>query len=591
MICLKKSQIFCRQLVMPMMHCWRWGLSMPLHLLLLFLPWLLPLAFLGVFYFYPLGSILRYSLAEGDQTASALAALSDPYVLRTLWFTIWQAALSTLLTLLVGLPGAYLIGRYRFRGKALLRALTAIPFIMPTVVVAAGFNALLGGRGWINLGLMRALQLETPPLLIINTLWAILLAHVFYNTTIVMRLVGDFWARLDPRMTQAARTLGATSWRTFTHITVPLLSPAVLTAAMLVFIFNFTSFGVILILGGPRFATLEVAIYRQTLNFFNLPLAALLSLMQLVCTLGLTVAYTRLAARVSKPLSVRSPQITQRRLTRWRTRLAAGVIIVSLLALLVAPLGALAARSTFKLEADRGERGVVTTGFTLNYYRELFVNRRQALFFVTPIETIGISLRNALLTVALSLGLGLPAAGMLARRTRFGRWLDPILMLPLGTSAVTLGFGFIIAFNHPPLNLRASPLLLPLAHTLVAFPFVIRSLLPAWTSIRPQLRQAAAVLGSSPSRVWREIDLPLIGRAAIVAAAFAFTISLGEFGATALLSRPEFPTVPVAIYRYLSQPGALNYGQALALSTILMLFCGGGLLAIESLRFGTVGEI
>ncbi|MDP6792954.1 MAG: iron ABC transporter permease [Anaerolineales bacterium] len=555
------------------------------------LPWLLPLAFLGVFYFYPLGAILRYSLAEGDQTASALAALSDPYVLRTLWFTIWQAVLSTLLTLLVGLPGAYLIGRYRFRGKALLRALTAIPFIMPTVVVAAGFNALLGGRGWINLGLMRALQLETPPLLIINTLWAILLAHVFYNTTIVIRLVGDFWARLDPRMTQAARTLGATSWRTFTHITVPLLSPAVLTAAMLVFIFNFTSFGVILILGGPRFATLEVAIYRQTLNFFNLPLAALLSLLQLVCTLGLTIAYTRLAARVSQPLSVRSPQITQRRLTKWRTRLAAGVIIVGLLALLVAPLGALAARSTFKLEADRGERGAVTTGFTLNYYRELFINRRQALFFVTPIETIGISLRNALLTVALSLGLGLPAAGMLARRTRFGRWLDPILMLPLGTSAVTLGFGFIIAFNRPPLNLRASPLLLPLAHTLVAFPFVIRSLLPAWTSIRPQLRQAAAVLGSSPSRVWREIDLPLIGRAAIVAAAFAFTISLGEFGATALLSRPEFPTVPVAIYRYLSQPGALNYGQALALSTILMLFCGGGLLAIESLRFGTVGEI
>ncbi len=544
-----------------------------------------------MFYFYPLGAILRYSLAEGDQTASALAALSDPYVLRTLWFTIWQAVLSTLLTLLVGLPGAYLIGRYRFRGKALLRALTAIPFIMPTVVVAAGFNALLGGRGWINLGLMRALQLETPPLLIINTLWAILLAHVFYNTTIVIRLVGDFWARLDPRMTQAARTLGATSWRTFTHITVPLLSPAVLTAAMLVFIFNFTSFGVILILGGPRFATLEVAIYRQTLNFFNLPLAALLSLLQLVCTLGLTIAYTRLAARVSQPLSVRSPQITQRRLTKWRTRLAAGVIIVGLLALLVAPLGALAARSTFKLEADRGERGAVTTGFTLNYYRELFINRRQALFFVTPIETIGISLRNALLTVALSLGLGLPAAGMLARRTRFGRWLDPILMLPLGTSAVTLGFGFIIAFNRPPLNLRASPLLLPLAHTLVAFPFVIRSLLPAWTSIRPQLRQAAAVLGSSPSRVWREIDLPLIGRAAIVAAAFAFTISLGEFGATALLSRPEFPTVPVAIYRYLSQPGALNYGQALALSTILMLFCGGGLLAIESLRFGTVGEI
>ena len=276
---------------------------------------------------------------------------------------------------------------------------------------------------------------------------------------------------------------------------------------------------------------------------------------------------------------------------KWRTRLAAWVIIIGLLALLVAPLGALVVRSTFKLEADRAERGVLTTGFTLNYYRELFINRQQALFFITPIETIGISLKNALLTIVLSLGLGIPTAGMLARKTRLARWLDPIIMLPLGTSAVTLGFGFIIAFSRPPLNLRASPLLLPLAHTLVAFPFVIRSLLPAWQSIRPQLRHAAAVLGSSPARVWREIDLPLVGRAAIVAAAFAFTISLGEFGATALLSRPEFPTVPVAIYRYLSQPGALNYGQALALSTILMIFCGSGMLAIESLRFGHTGEI
>ncbi len=553
--------------------------------------WLLPLSFLGVFYFYPLGAVLTYSLADVERTVSALEYLRDSYIFRTLTFTIWQACLSTILTLLVGLPGAYLIGTYRFRGKALLRTLTAIPFMMPTVVVASGFNALLGARGWINLGLMRALHLETPPLIVVNTLYAILLAHVFYNTTIVMRLVGDFWARLDPHLTQAARTLGATPWSTFTRITAPILGPAVLTAAILVFIFNFTSFGVILILGGPRFATLEVAIYRQTLNFFNMPLAALLCLIQLLCTLGLTFAYTRMAARISRPLRTQTAQTTQRKLRKWRTRLAAWVIIIGLLALLVAPLGALVVRSTFKLEADRAERGVLTTGFTLNYYRELFINRQQALFFITPIETIGISLKNALLTIVLSLGLGIPTAGMLARKTRLARWLDPIIMLPLGTSAVTLGFGFIIAFSRPPLNLRASPLLLPLAHTLVAFPFVIRSLLPAWQSIRPQLRHAAAVLGSSPARVWREIDLPLVGRAAIVAAAFAFTISLGEFGATALLSRPEFPTVPVAIYRYLSQPGALNYGQALALSTILMIFCGSGMLAIESLRFGHTGEI
>jgi thiamine transport system permease protein len=163
-------------------------------------------------------------------------------------------------------------------------------------------------------------------------------------------------------------------------------------------------------------------------------------------------------------------------------------------------------------------------------------------------------------------------------------------MLPLGTSAVTLGLGFIVALDTPPLDLRASPLLLPLAHTLVALPFVLRSLLPALRSIRPRLRQAAAVLGASPAQVWREIDLPLVGRAVVVAATFAFTISLGEFGATAIITRPEYPTVPVVIFRFIGLPGALNYGQALALSTILMLVCAAGLLAIERVRVGDVGE-
>jgi thiamine transport system permease protein len=133
-------------------------------------------------------------------------------------------------------------------------------------------------------------------------------------------------------------------------------------------------------------------------------------------------------------------------------------------------------------------------------------------------------------------------------------------------------------------------LLSPLAHTLVAFPFVVRSLTPAVRSVLPRLRSAAALLGASPLQVLRYIDLPLIGPAFLVAATFAFTISLGEFGATALLYRPEYPTVPVAIYRYLGRPGGMNYGQALALSTILMVVCLVGMLTIERFRVGEVGE-
>ena len=168
--------------------------------------------------------------------------------------------------------------------------------------------------------------------------------------------------------------------------------------------------------------------------------------------------------------------------------------------------------------------------------------------------------------------------------------MESILLLPLGTSAVTLGLGFLVAFSRPPFNLRASPLLIPLAHTLIAFPFVVRTLLPTWRNIRPQWRSAAATLGASPAEVWRRIDLPLVGRAAVVAAAFAFAISLGEFGATVLISRPEFPTASIAIYSFIGKPGALNFGRALAMSTILMIATASSILLIERLRIKGVAE-
>ncbi len=232
---------------------------------------------------------------------------------------------------------------------------------------------------------------------------------------------------------------------------------------------------------------------------------------------------------------------------------------------------------------------------SLRYYAEMFVNRRGSLLFVPPIQAAANSLGFALATVVFALIIGTIGAALLARpggggTRRLQSLLDPLLMLPLGTSAVTLGFGFIIALDEPPLNLRTSPLLVPLAHTLVAFPFVVRSLLPALRSIKPSLREAAAVLGAGPLRVWVEVVLPIVGRAMLVGAVFAFTISMGEFGATALIARPQTPTLPVAIYRFLGQPGLLNYGQALAMSTLLMLVCAVGMVAIERFRLGGVGE-
>ena len=544
--------------------------------------WAIPLVFLLFFFFYPLGSV--FGLAGKAAFTQDISVNVWTRIWRPFAFTLWQATLSMVLTLLIGLPAAYLFARFQFNGKEILRTLTTLPFILPTVVVAVSFSALIGPRGWLNILLMRWFNLSSPPIEILNTLFAILLAHVFYNVSVVIRTVGSAWSQLDPRTEQAARVLGASPIRVLREVTLPLLKKPIAAAALLVFLFDFTSFGVILLLGGPRFATLEVEIYIQALQMLNLPLSGLLSAIQMLCTLILLVIYTRITSGENIPLMPRLKGEGERAPQKIGERIFVATMIVILVVLQFLPLGALVLRSVTTLEANRGQRGVVETGLTLDYYRELFINRRESLFYVPPIEAMGNSLYYASITVVLSIGMGFLVAYALKTRSRINRVFDSLLMLPLGTSAVTLGLGFIVAFNRPPIDVRSFPLLMPVAHSLVALPFVVRTLQPALASIPDSLRHAAAVMGAAPWRVWLEVDLPILARAVVVGAVFSFTISLGEFGATTFLSRPEMPTMPVAIFRFISQPGALNYGQAMAMSTLLMMVCAAGILLMDNFR-------
>lgn len=548
---------------------------------------LIPLGFLGLFFVYPLVAIFRLSLAPtaviGGETWRTLT--TDTYYLRVVWFTTWQAAVSTLGAFALGLPAAYVFARYRFPGKTLLRAVTTLPFVLPTVVVGTAFTALLGPRGVVNTALMALFDLETPPIRLLHTVGIVLLAHVFYNTSVVIRMVGGFWAQLDPRLGAAAAVLGADAWQRFRHVTLPLLTPVLTAAALLVYLFNFTSFGVILILGGPRMATLEVEIYRTAVRFFNLPVAAILALVQMGFTLAITAVYTRLQARLTVPLSFRPAQAGERRPRTGPERLFVFGTLILLGVFLLTPLAALLWRSL-----------TTPTGLGLDHYRNLFINRTGSVFFVTPIEALRNSLLVAAATIALALVVGISAAYLLVeerrtsgrgrRRLRLDLLLDPLFMLPLGTSAVTLGLGYIVALDKPPLNLRASLVIVPIAHALIAFPFVVRSLLPILRGLDPRLRAAAAVLGADPWRVRRFVDLPILSRGLAVGTIFAFTVSMGEFGASLLLTRPQFPTLPVAIYRFLGQPGMANYGQALALSVFLLAATACGFLAIERVRYG-----
>ncbi len=528
---------------------------------------LVPLGFLTVFYAYPVLSILLTGLVrDGSPDLSPFrAVLTSAPLLGVVWFTLWQAVVSTLLTMIAAMPVAYVFARYRFAGKRLLSALLTVPFVMPTVVVATAFLALLGSSSPFGINLNR-------------TIWIILAAHVFYNVAVVVRTVGGLWSHLDPRMEAAARSLGATRWQAFRTVTLPLLRPALAAAAAIVFLFTFTSFGVILILGGLTYATLEVEIYRQTVVFLNLPVAAALAIVQLAGVSVILWLYGRYQRRREVELSLMPAESVAQRPSTWRQRLVVGSVAAYIGVVAVLPLGILVARSF-----DTGGSGPFT------FYRTL-TDGSGSTAFVSPLEAIGNSLWIAGLATIIALVVGMAAAAVVAYRTgRASRSFDLLLMLPLGTSAVTIGFGMLVALDWP-IDLRAHVILIPLAHALVAIPFVVRLSVPVMRAVRPQLRESAAVLGASPARIWREIDLPIAARALGVSAGFAFAISLGEFGATSFIARPDTPTLPIAIFRLLGRPGTLNFGQALALSTILMALTAAVILLVDRLRLGDVGE-
>ena len=524
-------------------------------------PWALPVLVLLVpLLLWPLATILWRGLApEGVPDAAAIAdVLGDGYYWERLVFTTAQAVASTAVALLVGLPAAYVFAHIRFPGRAVARALVTVPFVLPTLVVALAFQQLAGPDGLLNDALA---WFGLGPIEVVGTIWAILAAHVFYNVSIVIRLVAGVWANLDPRTEEAARLLGAGRWATLREVTLPALAPAIASAAALVFVFSFTSFGVVLVLGGPGLDTLEVVIYRLAIRLVELPAAAVLSTVQIAATVAVLGAYSLLQRRTARPLARRSERARPLRDTSWAERVLALGVAVVLLLLIAAPLAALV-HGAFTV----GAAGSVTAANVARAFED-----SGRLSFVEPVNAMRWSVTFAGGAALIAVVLGTLAATAIARsRGRLAALADGLLMAPLAVPAVVLGFGFLITFNRGAVDLRGSPWLIVIAHALIAYPFVLRAVLAVLRTLDPRLPEAARVLGASPLAVWRYVELPLAWRALLVGAGFAFVVSLGEFGATAVLQRREFATLPVAIYTSLGRPGLANLGQALAMATILM---------------------
>jgi thiamine transport system permease protein len=512
-----------------------------------------PALFVAVFFAWPVAAII----GRGLSVDGLRDVLADPGLRSVAWFTLWQAALSTALTLLLGLLPAFVLARYRFPGRALVLAVVTVPFVLPTVVVGTAFLALLPAS-WDQ------------------TAAAIIVAHVYFNLAVVVRTVGTLWGQLDPRTEDAARTLGASPRQVLWRVTLPQLRPALLAAASITFLFTFTSFGVVRILGGPRHPTIEVEIWRLTTQAFDLEAAAALALVQLVGVTLLMLWWSRFQARQAVRLRLRPRGVATRPRT-IRQRVLVSTTVIGLLAVVLVPLLRLV------LGSFRGADG----GLSLSAWRAL--GRGQGSGpgsrpVADPWDAVVTSLRFAVIATLVAVLVGGAAAVAIAASRRGGHLLDAGLMLPLGTSAVTVGFGLLITMDRPPMDLRGTWVLIPIAHAVVAVPFVVRAVLPTLRSLDPRLRDAATMLGASPTRVWREIDLPFLRRALVAGAGFAFAISLGEFGATSFLTRVGDQTMPIAIARLLGRPSTLNLAQAYALATVLMALTLVAILAVDRLR-------
>lgn len=497
---------------------------------------------------------------DGTLSTEAFARLlSSPRTWRLVGVTVAQAVASALAAVVVGVPLAWVLSRWSFRGATLVRTALTVPFVLPSVVIGAAVASVLGPRGLVDLR---------------GTWWPILYAHLAFNLSVVTRTVAAALRTVDDELEPAARVLGAGPFAAARRVVLPAVAPAIASAAVVVFLFCLTSFGVVVVLGGGAVTTLEVEIWTRATRQFDLSGAGVLAMVQFVAVLA-TLA---LHARIGRRRSVGGGDAPLRRVGSTGARLAVTGAVVTVMVVSVLPLAALVERS-FRIGTD----------WTIANWTALGSVTAGTGLAVTPWATVQRSIVSATVATMAALVLALPAARSVARRQ--GGIADRVLLLPLGVSATTIGLGLLLALGRPPLDLRGSWWVVPLGQALVALPLVVRALVPALRGIPTSTLDAAALLGAGPLPRWWRVELPLVRRALAAGTGLAAVACLGEFGATVFLSRRSDPTVPVAIERLLSRPGGVGFGQGMALSCVLMVMCALVVAAIDRWLAGRDGEL
>ena len=536
---------------------------------------------LVVVFYFPVATVfVEAVVVDGQVTAAPLLDVltSEFYLVDIFWFTAYQALLSTVASVALGLPGAWILARFEFPGRETLRSLTILPFVMPSIMVAIGFVATFGRTGTLNTA-FRALGLPTVELLF--TLPAIVIAHAFYNAPLVARVTTAAWESVDASAIETARSLGASPTRAFYDVVVPQLLPAVAIGATLTFVFTFASFPIVLALGGFQLATVEVFIYSRIQNLAYSEAAALAAV-ETVISLGLTYLYLRYEGRQRGDGQGASPQPRRRlRPPSWTprevgTRAAVAGYGVVVLAVFVVPVASMVITS-------------VTSGggLTLDHY--LFLVERQqtgASYQVRPLPAVRNSLLFGAGTLVVAVPMGVVLAVLTTRTFRGRAAIDALTMAPLAVSGIVVGLGLLrgLVFGVEVLGTRirvTGAVAVVAAHAVGAYPFVTRSVAPLLGNLDSRLVESARSLGATRARALVDIELPLVAAGVVAGAAFAFAISIGEFDSTVVLAEGSSSyTMPVAVERYLGR----RLGPATAMGCLLLAVTSLSFVVIE--RFG-----
>lgn len=513
---------------------------------------LLPVVFITLLFYLP----LLLTLSEGINSNFFIEIFKSNYYKRIISFTFYQAILSSLLSIIIAIPGSYLVTRYNFPGKKLFISLTSLPFVLPSILTVLGFVLLFGNNGVLNRLLIDIFNFDKPPIKILYSIKAVLLAHIFYNFPLAIRIISSLWKKIPYELNEASYSLGSGKLKTFFKVTLPYLSSGLVTSFTLIFLYCFMSFGIILVLGGgPALSTIEVEVYRFARISLNLPKAATLSLIESFVTVTVLFFYMKYD---NKKLNLPQGRKLVKKLKPYSGALFT-LYLIPLFLILLAPLLTIVVNSF-----------IHKTGFTgsghlsLHWYKSIF-GALENRFTLTALNAIKNSLLLGFCTVMLSLPLSLLITFNMSLKFKFKTIYKILFFLPMGVSSIIIGLSYLTVSKS-----SGSYIAIILAHTVISLPISIRSINTVYKTVDQSLIEASQSLGLNRFKTFLKIELPLIKSGMVTAGIFSFALSIGEMNASIMLAPSGFITIPLAIYQLI---GKYNFYGACALGTLLLLTC------------------